>query len=434
MLGQLRPRLVKTDLRAVESLARYARLIARAHVLRLSGASFQNFRTIAAPGFYCRLGSIPFDQTSQPVKSEVIDSDGCGIKGVVGATLLRLEFWPVRLLLLGRTLSDGRLQWQHVRGGSSLTSREAVAAAEAFIAGGEQTEPHLTIHLRNRGAAQPLSDERRKTQRRILNLHELKADPHLRFLCVRSIYVGELSSHDDLKSQIALALLQAGILERDSLVAGWFCNDYLYCFLPRRVRVGGREVIAQVCAKAFLGLWKNWGNAERAQAWRVLVMKWVRQAAYGYLRQNADPAWLKQPDVDEDDEAKRVREEAWGALGPHRKQKRDVGYALPPSEDGRVSGPQSIENVASALGVSVRHVYRLIRAGRLRSARRNPIMLDPVEVDNLAREGDVKRAFRNTRLKEIEHLIHESDGKLGRDSARKAEYRARTRVARQSHV
>jgi len=314
-----------------------------------------------------------------------------------------------------------------------LSDREVRAATEAFLRRSprlwRETEPHLVIHLRNRQAAQPLSMKRQKTQRRILNLHELKSEePALRFLRSRSTYVGQESSDDDLKAEIALALLQAGILEQDSEVADWFCGEYLFGFLPLRAKAVGRGVTKEICVKVFQGLWKNWGNAEFAQAWRPYVKTWIDKTSSNHLKRVRRSVEVDEPDGnDEDGALTRRREETHGALSPTRKRRRDVAYATTLSDAKNTSERYSVAQVAKVLSLSVRQVYRLLESGRLGLTQRDPAILVPVEVEKLAREYDTKRALSRNRLTTIHHLILQSGGTLNPASARKAEYRSRKR-------
>lgn len=421
IVGHRPYRRVASDLRAIGLVARHARRIARVHVLRPSGATFLEFRTITGPSFYSRLRLIPFDQAGETVEFQGTDADGRRTKTTVGPTLLQIEFWPIRVFVLNASgCGNGPLQWQDVSASSSLSDREAVAAAEALMTG-EPTESPLTVHLRNRQAAQPLPKERQNSVRRLLSLHRADdSEPLCRPLRTRSIYIGEFSTNDDLKAQLALALMQAKIIPTDSTVPEWFRDKYLAGFLSRQAR--GRDGAAEICTNAFAGLWRNAGDAEFAPAWRLLVKSWVRWSEYHHGPARRNDSWN-----DNSEESTSNWNEAV-AVPAFRKKRRDVWYATPLNEPAEAREPLSIGDAARLLGISPRHVYRLVKKGRLRPLKHRSVLFDPVEVAKLANEAVAGRALKRERAKTFQRLIRESRGRLSPEGARKAEYRKRKQI------
>jgi hypothetical protein len=344
----------------------------------------------------------------------------------MAADLIRLEVWPIRVQLLpalrpGVTWTG--VEFEEVTGGS-LTRREGLAAAEAWLTGsGGKGEPYLVIHLRNRAAAEPLSRERQQIQRRILDLGDQpKETPFLR---VRSIFVSEQTSEDDLIAQILLALLQAGIVGQN-LSAGDWLQTYVCRFLSPRARQSPPALQAEIVAIALSGVWKNAGNAEFAGAWRRYVRSWVRGSERAVSP--AAGTW-EQPDedvADEDgdpDRHRRQRVEDRGALASHRKYRRDVHYAVPAA--GEVKGKRlSVSEVASAVGLSPRQVFRLVKTGAFRPVQQNPLVFDAADVKEWSAQWADRRAARRVRRKALGDLIRSRPG-LTIEGARKADYRKR---------
>lgn len=417
-----------SDVDAIHLLTRYAHRVARRVILQPTSSPIRDLRGVLAPSFYCRPRVITFDQTSQPVELEGIDSDGRPATIWMGAALLRLEVWPIRVQVLnraGESLDSGGAAWEKL-GGESLTRGKATAAAEAWLTAGEKGEPHLAIHLRNRQAAEPLLRVRQRIQRRILDLHQQR--PETSFLRVRSIYVGERSTDDDLMAQIVLAVLQAGVVSQDSSSAEWF-REYLLRFLSARAKRADGVLGAEAAIIAFAGLWKNAGNAEFAPAWRRYVKAWVRCTERQVMPHSA--VWLQSDGDRTDDDGRdpddrdRHRKAAAGALSPNRKVRREVFYAVPVEGD-RPPERLSVKKVADALGVSRRQVFRLVNAGRIRPLQRDPMLFDPADVSELLARRTGKRAERHNRMEAIQHLIR-SRG-LTYQSARKKNYRNRKRT------
>jgi hypothetical protein len=397
MWGQQRPFRPASDLQAIALLARYAHRVAKRAILRPTSSPIRDLRGVLAPSFYCRPRLIPFDQTSELLELEGVDSEGRRVTGSVGAALLRLEFYPVRVLVLDLPAGDLTAvpaQWQDLSGGStSLSGRQGAAAAEAFTTG-KRTEPHLTIHLRNRCAAEPLSKKRQKRERRLLNLLELKTTGPA-FLSVRSIYVGDQSSKDDLRGQISLSLLQADVVGEDSAVGEWFCEEDLPRFLSRRLKRASREARTTVCATAFTGLWRNAGNAELAQAWRPYLKAWVRWSERQVMSR-ASPGGRDEgaTEDDERDERKHDRHEAQGALSPGRKHERNVWYATPVEGDTS-SERLSVKELADRLVLSMRQVFRLVDNGAFQPVQRNPVLFDAADARAWSMRWEEKRASRS---------------------------------------
>lgn len=433
MWGQQRPFRPASDLQAIDLLARYAHRVAKRAILRPTSRStsspIRDLRGVLAPSFCCRLRIIPFDQTSEVQEFEGVDSEGRRVTGSVGAALLRLEFYPVRVLVLDLVAGDltaAPAQGQGLSGGStSLSGRQAAAAAEAFTTG-ENTEPHLTIHLRNRCATEPLSAKRQKRERRVLNLIELKTTGPA-FLGVRSIYVGDQSSNDDLKAQIVIALLQARVAGDDSAAAQWFCGAYLPKFLSPRAKRADRAARTEACATAFTGLWRNAGNAELAQAWRPYVKKWVHGSECQVMSR-ASPGGEDEGEAAEDDERderKHDRREAQGALSPSRRHRRNVRYAMPVKGDTS-SERLSVKELADRLVLSMRQVFRLVDNGAFQPVQRNPVLFDAADARAWSMRWEEKRASRSMHKGAIQHFIKLCPT-LTSAGVRKAEYRSRTR-------
>jgi hypothetical protein len=271
-----------------------------------------------------------------------------------------------------------------------------------------------------------LLPEQQKRRRSILSLQQQPEDT--RFLRLRSIFVGERSTDDDLMGQMLVALLQAGVIGQDELTGGWF-QQYLCRFLSRRAKQLPPQVQAEIVAVALHGLWKNAGNAEFAGAWRRYVKTWVRWSERHVVGGEAvRPEAEKETDDDDADRdtLSRQREAARGALAPNRIYRRDVRYAVPVEGEGgreRVS----VAELASMVGMSVRHVFRLVKAGELRPVQRAPFMFDAADAREWSSRWADKHEARRVRKKKLGDLMRSRPG-LTLAGARKAEYRREKRT------
>jgi excisionase family DNA binding protein len=102
--------------------------------------------------------------------------------------------------------------------------------------------------------------------------------------------------------------------------------------------------------------------------------------------------------------------------------KRNVEYDVAPS---RHDEPQTVEQVAKRCQVSPRTVYRLLENGGLRWVSEGGRLLDPTLVAVFAEKCSKRQAARRERLRAIQQLM--SQGKIKRESARRAEQRLRKR-------
>jgi hypothetical protein len=83
MWGQQRPFRPASDLQAIALLARYAHRVAKRAILRPTSSPIRDLRAVLASSFYCRLRLIPFDQTSELLELECVDSEGRCVTGSV---------------------------------------------------------------------------------------------------------------------------------------------------------------------------------------------------------------------------------------------------------------------------------------------------------------------------------------------------------------
>ena len=416
------------DLASVRVVSRYARRLAKVAVLRPVDELIREFRAVVGPSFHCR-PKLVLDQDGVP-----FDTDGnpcphpppCGSCRV--AMVLRLQFWPVRVWLVGWAEDAVRNAPERER--VSLARLEPDyrrPTAEALQGVHGHGEPYCIVDVRNRRSVRlqtPLNkrlpDESRRKLRRLLSPHKLnEAGPEVAFLRSRSLYMDEWTSLDDVTAQVAIALVQFGVVDSDSDLSTWLLERYLGSVRLKGVSPQQRFRNGQA---VFEGAWKNWSDHDRAGAWLSYLGSWFRNT-----RQDGaatDPESLS--DTDEDRSSDQL-----GALSPARKRRRVTAYPVPPDEPPDPSGRLSLSRTAGILGLSTRQVRRLMKTGQMHAVATHPLIFAGCDVEALRGRRAAEAEEFARRHRTISRLI--AEGKPP-DAARKAEYRQRSRRHRGSAV
>ena len=412
---------LKSDLSAVRLIARYARRLARVAVLRPSATLTREFRAVMGPSFYCLpklvwdQDGVPFDKDGNPCPHPP-PCDEC-----IGASVLRLQFWPVRIWLVdaekGAADGDPPSQCVSLR---RLDREHRRPTAEA-LCGGSRVAPACIVDVRNRYSAslqlppdERLSDKGRGRLRRLFSPQKLKDEgPEAAFLRERSLYVAEWTRVEEVMAELAIALAQYGVVEQDSDL-NWWLDDYL-----GHVHLKGvsprKQHNNEIRAEVFGGMWRNWGDHDRAGAFLKYLGSW-------FQRTRLDPQETGlEPGSDPDDHRDTGQ---FGELPPRMKHRRDTQYAVPPEEPLDPAVPVSLDRAATVLDLSPRQVRRLAETGELQPLRGSPLRFAAKDVERLRDQRLPDSLERRRRRREIGELVRQGK-KL--PSARKAEYRQRKR-------
>jgi hypothetical protein len=415
ILGQRPNRIGRDDIWAVTVVARYALRLARRYVLRPGTERFLDFGEVKARSFHCEIRYLPFDQTSASHPVETADDAVVAFSTAPGQ--LRLQFW--------RLPSEDEVASASFEGPQSDLNPRADPPTSSG-------EPSLSICLCNRGAAEPKDvTTQRRFRRFVRRLLPRARGVDLELLSSRSIYVGDKTTVEDLKAQLALTLIRGQMLAQDSSVSRWFAEEYLFRFLPGRVKTDP-ETARTVCESAFEGIWRNAGDNERAQAWRPYIRAWVSKTEQS--RRHAGTRTLDQYAADRDADEEGDPDEAAGAISSERKRQRNAYYTVPAIRDGE---PMTVEEAAGRLRVSTRQIYRLIEQGILRRTPNDRNRLEAADISACILKYSERQAARSSRLVAIGELMHQAkkaSKKLGSEGARKAEQRQRKRGGREHNL
>ena len=420
-----------SDLAAVHFLARYARRLARVAVLRPSARLIREFTAVVGPSLYCRpklvwdQDGVPFAQDGSPCPHPP-PCDTC-----TGASVLRLQFWPVRVWLLDG--DQGAATRDREYEGVSLLKLERQhrhAAAAVWLSSRPDSDPCCIVDVSNSLSTSGvhLSDKSRRKLRRVLNPHALKgAGPELAFLRARRLYVEEWTNTDDIIAQVTLALLQFVVVDTDSDLSAWMRESY-----PSGVRLEGVSPQRRFHNRGavFEGAWKNWGEHDRAGAWRTYLGVWFRTTGRsaprrGHVR-DGDLDDVRPVGVDDPDSSRSHSDwlEIQSGLSPARRQKRNVAYSVPPDEPLDPAVPIFLDKVARVLGLSQRQVRRLVDKGDLQPIAGSPLKFAAEDVERLRDQRLPDVLERRRRKRAIGELVLRGKELA---SARKAEYRQRKR-------